>query len=135
MFFAEQERKWANLTCKIKEKVEYYKDLCKTVLEHKEKKEESKLEKLNDILFQRVCTKENLNDHKTIIYNLIDLLKEKRDEIYLHRSEIDIMKKELNLFVHGFDMLKLDNSIRDKIKEIDWQKLYTNISKELSHKQ
>lgn len=134
MFFAEQERKWANLTYKIKEKVDYYKDLCKTVLETKEKRE-NKLEKLNDILFQKNLTETNLNNHKTIIYNFIDLLNEKREDIYLHKSNMEIMTRELNLFVHGFDIIKLDKNIREKIREIDWVNLYNNISKELSHKQ
>ena len=134
MFFAEQERKWANLTIKIKEKVEYYRDLCKTVLDSKEKKA-TLLEKLNEILFQKNLTDQNLNNHKTLIHNFIDLLKEKRDDIYLRKADVEIMTKELNLFVHGFDMLKLDKNIRDKIREIDWKELYNNIKKELSHKQ
>jgi hypothetical protein len=134
MFFAEQERKWANLTSKIKEKIDYYKDLCKTILETKERRE-NKLEKLNDILFQKNLTETNLNNHKTIIYNFIDLLNEKREDIYLHRSNMEIMTRELNLFVHGFELIKLDKNIREKIREIDWVNLYNNISKELSHKQ
>ena len=128
MFFAEQERKWANLTVKIKEKVDYYKDLCKTILDNKNKKE-SKLDRLKEILMQNKLTETNLNNHKTIIYNFIDLLKEKRDDIYLRKADVEIMTKELNLFVHGFDILKLDKNIRDKIKEIDWKNLYNNITK------
>jgi len=134
MFFSEQERKWSNLTLKIKQKLEYYKDLCKTVLQNKDKKENI-LEKLNEILFQNNLTEKNLQKHKSIIYNFIELINEKRDEIYLSKSEIDISKRELNLFVHGFDLIKLDKDIREKIREIDWKELYNNISKELSHKQ
>ena len=134
MFFAEQERKWANLTIQLKEKNEYYKELCKTIFDYKDEKE-NKLIKLNDILFSKNLTENNLKDHKILIGNFIDLLNSKREEVYLTRSEIDIMKKELSLFVHGFDILKLDKTIRDKIRDIDWKALYNNISKEMSHKQ
>jgi len=133
MFFAEQERKWANLTFKIREKIGYYKDLCKTLIENKNNKN-TKLDKLNDILFARKLSEENLNDHKILIYNLINLLNEKRDQAYLFKTDIDIMNKELNFFVYGFDQLKLDTKIREKIKEVDIQKLITNIKEEMSHK-
>ncbi len=134
MFFSEQERKWSNLTLKIKQKLEYYKDLFKTIIQNKEKKENI-MEKLNEILFQNVLSEINLQNHKKIIYNFIDLLNEKRDEIYLNKSQIDIYKRELNLFVHGFDLIKIDKDIREKIREINWKDLYNNISMELSHKQ
>ena len=98
-------------------------------------KKETKLEKLNEILFQKNLTDKNLDDHKTIIHNFIDLVKEKREDIYLSKANEEIMTRELNLFVHGFEILKLDRNIRDKIREIDWKELYNNISKELSHKQ
>lgn len=134
MFFAEQERKWANLTFKIREKIGYYKDLCKTLIENKNN-QNTKIDKLNDILFARKLNEENLNDHKTLIYNLIHLLNEKRDQMYLFKTDIEIMNKELNNFVYGFDKIKLDTKIREKIKEIDVQQLVTNINEEMSHKQ
>lgn len=134
MFFAEQERKWANLTYKIKEKIGYYKELCKTLIETKNN-DNTKVDKINDILFSRRVTEQNLNDHKELIYNLIHLLNEKRDNTYLLKSDIDILNKELNYFVFGFDKIKLDPKIRDKIKEIDPQELLKNINEELAHKQ
>ena len=134
MFFAEQERKWANLTFKIREKIGYYKDLCKTLIENKNN-QNTKIDKINDILFARKLSEENLNNHKSLIYNLINLLNEKRDQIYLLKTDIDIMNKELNYFVYGFDKIKLDPKIREKIKEIDVEQLVTNINEEMSHKQ
>lgn len=134
MFFAEQERKWANLTIQLKEKNEYYRDLCKTMFDCKDEKDNN-LIRLNDILFSNNLTEKNLQDHKLLIKNLIHLINTKRNEVYLSRSNIDTMQKELLLFVHGFDLLKLDKNIREKIREIDWKNLYNNICKELSHKQ
>jgi len=134
MFFAEQEKKWANITFKIKEKIGYYKDLCRTLIDNKNS-DNTKIEKINDILFSRKLSEDNLNDHKTLIYSLINLLNEKRDYTYLLKSDIEIMNKELNLFIFGFDKIKLDAKIRDKIKEIDVQQLLTNINEEMSHKQ
>lgn len=134
MFFAEQERKWANLTFKIREKIGYYKDLCKTLIENRNK-QNTKLDKINDILFAKKLSEENLNDHKTLIHNLINLLNEKRDQAYLLKTDIDIMNKELKCFVYGFEKIKLDEKIREKIKEIDVQQLTTNINEEMSHKQ
>lgn len=134
MFFAEQERKWANITYKIKEKIGYYKDLCKTLIENKNK-DNSKIEKINDILFARKLSNENLDDHKALIHNLIYLLNEKRDYTYILKSDIETMNRELNLFVFGFDKIKLDSKIRDKIKEIDVHHLLSNINEEMSHKQ
>lgn len=134
MFFAEQERKWANLTFKIREKIGYYKDLCKTLIDNKNN-QNTKIDKINDILFSRKLTEENLNDHKTLIYNLINLLNEKRDQIYLLNTDVEIMNKELNYFVYGFDKIKLSAKIREKIKEVDLKQLITNINEEMSHKQ
>ena len=135
MFFAEQERKWASLTNKIKDKIEYYKELCTTLIENKNDLKESKIEKINDILFSKKLTVENLNDHKILINNLISLLNEKRDYTYILKSDVEIMNKELNVFVYGFDKLKLDTKIREKIKEIDIIQLRDNINSEMSHKQ
>ncbi len=134
MFFAEQERKWANLTFKIREKIGYYKDLCKTLIQSNNN-QNNKIDKINDILFSRKLSEENLNDHKTLIYNMISLLDEKRNQIYLYKTDIDIMNKELNYFVYGFDKIKLDSKIREKIKEVNIQKLLININEEMSHKQ
>jgi len=134
MFFAEQERKWANITFKIREKIGYYKELCKTLIE-KKNKGNNIVDKINDILFSKKLTEENLNNHKTLIYNMIDLLNEKRDNNYLLMTDIEIKNKELNYFVYGFDKIKLDENIRDKIKEINIQEMLTNINQEMSHKQ
>lgn len=135
MFFAEQERKWANLTFKLKEKIGYYKDLCKTLVENKKNNDNTKLDKINDILFSKKLSEENLQDHKYLIYDFIRLLNEKRDYIYLLKTEIEIMQKELNLFIYGFEKIKLDNKIREKLKIIDVQQLLANVTEEMSHKQ
>lgn len=135
-FFAEQERKWANLTFKIKQKISYYKDLCKTLVANKSTGESNKiLDQINDILFSKKVSEENLNEHKNLIYNLISLLNEKRDYTYLLKTDIQIMQKELNFFIYGFDKIKLDDKIREKFKEVDVQQLVANVSEEMSHKQ
>ena len=122
------------MTFKIKEKIWYYKDLCKILIENKNN-DTTKIDKINDILFSRKLSEENLNDHKTLIYNLIGLLNEKRDNTYILKTEIEIMNKELNFFIHGFEKIKLDAKIREKIREVDVHQVVTNINEEMSHKQ
>ncbi len=133
MFFAEQEKKWTILNYKLKEKIGYYKDLCKTLTENKNIGE-SRLEKINNILYSKKLTEENLNDHKTLINNLSNMLNEKRDSIYILKNDIENLKKELNLFVYGFEKIKLDSKVREKIKEIDINGLMNKINEELNHK-
>jgi len=118
----------------MKEKIHYYKELAKTVIEQKNK-HISKIEAINDCLFANKLSVENLQRHKNLIKELLNVVNEKRDQIYLLTSENEILNKELNFWVFDFEKLKLDNGIREKLKELNMPKMVQNVTDEMSHKQ
>lgn len=133
IYFVEQENKWIIAINKMKEKVKYYKELCKTIMQMKNQQID-KIEEINDILFTNKLSKENLNNHKILIHNLLKMNNEKREEIYLVSSQKEILEKELRFWVYDFDRIKLNTEIRNRMKEINLPKLVNNIHDELSHK-
>jgi len=134
LFFVEQEKKWTVITNHMKEKIHYYKELAKTVIQQKNK-HIGKLETINDVLFSNKVSIENLQNHKNLIKDLLNVINEKRDQIYLLTSENEILNKELSFWVYDFENLKLDNSIREKLKELNMPKMVQNVNDEMSHKQ
>lgn len=118
----------------MKEKINYYKELAKTVIQQKNK-HLAKIEAINDCLFANKLSMQNLQDHKKLIQDLLNVINEKRDQIYLLTSENEILTKELSFWLYDFDKLKLDNDIRNKLKELNMQKLMQNVNDEMSHKQ
>lgn len=133
MYFIEQEKKWIYTINKVKQKITYYKELCKSIIAQ-ENKHIKKIEDINDTLFSNRITKENLNNHKKLITDLLAVVNEKRDQIYLVNSEKEIMEKECRFWITDFDKLKLCKFSREKIKEVDIEKLKKNIFEEFSHK-
>ena len=77
---------------------------------------------------------QNLMAHKKLIQDLLNIVNEKRDTIYLLQSENEILSKELNFWVYDFEKLKLDNTIRQQLKDLNTQKMANNVSDEMSHK-
>jgi hypothetical protein len=134
LFFVEQEKKWTVITNHMKEKILYYTELAKAVNQQKNK-HLTKIEAINDCLFANKLSLENLQKHKTLIKDLLNVINEKRDQIYLLTSENEILTKELKFWVHDFEKLKLDNSIRERLKEMDIKKTVYNVNEEMSHKQ
>lgn len=133
LYFVEQEKKWIKVIEKLKEKINYFKELCKTIIQQKNK-HLSKIESINDTLFaKRVCA-ENLGNHKKLIHELLNVINEKRDQIYLLMSEKEILDKELNFWVYDFDKIKLCSQIRERMKQLQLEKLVKNIYEEFSHK-
>jgi hypothetical protein len=65
----------------------------------------------------------------------LNIVNEKRDQIYLLTSEKEILEKELNFWIYDFDKLKLNTRFREKIKELNLQQIVKNVSEEMSHKQ
>ncbi len=118
----------------MKEKIHYYKELAKTVIQQKNK-HLAKIEAINDCLFANKLSMQNLQNHKNLIKDLLNVVNEKRDQIYLLMSENEILTKELNFWVYDFDKLKLDNDIREKMKELNIPKMVQNVNDEMSHKQ
>lgn len=111
MYFVEHEKKWIIVVEKMKDKVQYYKNLCKTILQQKNKHLE-KIESINEVLFTNKLTTSNLQQHKRLIQELLSVINEKREEIYLMQSQIDIFDKEIKFWVHDFDTIKLNPDIR-----------------------
>jgi hypothetical protein len=133
LFFIEQEKKWYDVINEMKIKINYFKELSKTVIQQKNKQLQ-RVEKLNDILFAERPSYENLQDHKMLINDLLLIINEKRDQIYLIQSECMTFQRELNFWIYDYDKIKLDNKLRDKVKELDNLVMEKNIHDELSHK-
>ena len=93
-FLAEQDKKWINVINKMKEKINYYKNLSKTLLSQKNNNTQN-IEDLTTILFSNKISKENLQNHKNIINQLIAIVNEKREEVYQLESKISILEHEL----------------------------------------
>jgi hypothetical protein len=133
IYFTEQEKKWLIVIERFKNKVKYYKELCKLLIQQKNKHLD-RIEDVAEVLAKNRVTQENLQLHKNMIHDLLKIINEKRDEIYLKQSKIEILEKEMNFWLHDFEFIKLDQTLRDKIKEIDVQKIAKNVKEELSHK-
>ncbi len=134
LFFVEQERKWIIIINQMKEKINYFKELSKTIMQQKNKHLQ-KIEKINDTLFANKISYQNLQDHKILIQDLLNVVNEKRDQIYLLTTEKENLDKELKFWVYNIDLLKTNKKIKEKIKELDSNKLLTNIKNEMAHKQ
>lgn len=117
----------------MKNKINYFKELCKTIIQQKNK-HLSKVEKINDTLFAKRVSEENLENHKQLIHELLNVINEKRDQIYLLTSEKEILENELKFWVFDFDKIKFAPEIKDKIKQINMEKLVKNVYDEFSHK-
>jgi hypothetical protein len=133
LFFVEQEKKWTVITNHMKEKISYYKELAKNVIQQKNK-HLAKIEMINDVLFANKLSMTNLMAHKKLIQDLLNIINEKRDTIYLLQSDNEILTKELNFWIYDFEKLKLDNSIRNQIKDLNTEKMANNVNDEMSHK-
>ena len=103
----------------MKEKIQYYKQLCKTIVHLKNNQLNIKIEEINEILFTNRLTKgikifssENLDNHKGLIHDLLNLNSEKREEIYLIEAQKEILEKELKFWVYDFDKIKLSTELR-----------------------
>lgn len=136
IYITEQDKKWIKIVEKVHKKIKYYKDLCKLVISHgtKESKNLNLLEKLNSILFSNILTIKNLNSHKEMIKELINIINEKRGEIFMMKSEVEIMEKEMKFWIHDFDTLKINTKLREDNSKIDLDVLRKNLDEELKHK-
>ena len=111
VYFVEQEKKWLNILNTMKDKIKYYKDLCKIMVQQKEKHID-KIERINEVLLSNNLTRNNLDDHKKLIRDLLKINNEKREEIYLLMSNKEILEKELKLWIYDFDCIKLSTTLR-----------------------
>lgn len=133
MYFCEQEIKWVIVVNKMKEKVRYYKDLCKTIVDQKSKHLD-KINKINDILFAQKLTKENLEDHKKLIRDLLKVNNEKKEEIYVLKANNEILAEEMKMWVYDYENVKLNKTIRDELKNLQIENIIKNVNEELKHK-
>lgn len=133
LYFAEQESKFSRVIAKLYDKIKFYKDLCKLIVQQKNKHLD-KMEEISDVLVSQRVTYENLSNHKRLIQDLLQIINEKREEIYLLKADIEIMTRELNIFLIEFDQLKLDNDCRKKLREVDRKEIVRNIREEMKHK-
>ena len=118
----------------MKEKISYYKELAKSLIDQKNKHLPN-IEEINEVLLTNKITKPNLENHKKLVYELLNYINQKKEQNYLLTSENEIMSKELNFWVYDFDKLKLDNTIREKLKELNLENMVHNVNDEMSHKQ
>ena len=55
---------------------------------------------------------DNLNNHKKLIKDLLNIINEKREEIYILESSIKTYEKELNFWVYDIDIIKVNVELR-----------------------
>ena len=110
-YFVEQEKKWFLLINRMNDKIKYYKDLCKAIVQQKNRFID-KIERINDVLFNNKPTNQNLQDHKKLIQDLLQVINEKRKELYLLNSNNEILEKELKFWVFDIDSIKLSSELR-----------------------
>ena len=132
-FFAEQDKKWIYVVSKMKERVKFYKNLAKTILQQKNKNIEH-VEDINNVFFANKVTKENLQYHKNVISELLRLVNEKREMIYQLDAKVSILEHELNFWIYDFDNIKLDKRIREKRESMNVTEMIGNINEEMKHK-
>ncbi len=132
-FLAEQDKKWIYVINKMKERVNIYKNLSKIFLSQKNKNIQI-IENLTTILYSNKISKENLQNHKNIINQLIAIVNEKREEVYQLESKISILEHELNFWLVDFNDLKLDQNLRIKRQNMNLEEMRQNVIDELKFK-
>ena len=132
-FLAEQDKKWIYVINKIKERVNIYKNLSKTILSQKNNNLQN-IEDLTTILFSNKISKENLQNHKNIINQLIKIVNEKREEVYQLEAKVSILEHELNFWIEDFNDLKLDQNLRIKKQNLNLEEMRQNIIDEFKFK-
>ena len=111
LYFIEQEKKWVSEIEKMREKIQNYKNLIKLIFQQKTKHID-KVEAINEVLFSQKLTNENLQLHKKLIQDLLSLINEKREELYLKQSELEILDKDIKFWIYDYDNLKINAEIR-----------------------
>jgi len=110
MYFTQQEKRNIFEKNKILDKVNYYRELTNTLISKHPKI--PTLETINNILFAKKLSVENLNNHKELVENLLFVNNQKTDEIYLLTSEIEILSKELRYWIHDYDHIKHSKDLK-----------------------
>lgn len=132
-YFIEQDKKWITTIKEMKSRVKYYKTLCKIIIQQKNKHLKH-IEEISEVLVANKPSVDNLRKHKELIENLLCIIQEKRDEMYLQNSEINTLKKELNFWIYDFDKIKINTDIREKMASLNKETILYQIDKEIGHK-
>lgn len=103
------------------------------IIQNKEKNIDI-LERLKDIIVSTKLTETNLTNHKNIIHSLINLINQKREDIYMMNSKVEIMEKELKFWIYDFDKIKTNKKLRDEMAKIQVETILNNLNDELKHK-
>jgi len=98
------------------DKILYYRELCKNILSSKFK-DDFHIEQINDILFTNVLTSENLKNHKSLINSILKVNQENINEIYLLKSENDMLRKELKFWIYDYENIKKDQVFRVRMND------------------
>ena len=53
-----------------------------------------------------------MNNHKKLIKEILNVINEKRDEIYLLQSSINTYEKEFKFWIYDFDTIKINVELR-----------------------
>ena len=110
LYFVQQEKRNSFEKNRILDKIDFYRDLCKTLVSRNPKI--PSLETINNILFAKNVSLENLNNHKQLIENVLFLVKEKTEEVYLLTSEIEILNKELQYWIFDYKNVRHSKELR-----------------------
>ena len=116
-----------------KEKMKYFKNLTKAILQSKNS-QVFNINHINEVLLSLRVTSENLEQHKEAIRFLLDMNNEKRRNIYELKTQIQIQDKEINFWIVDYPLIKNDLKIRDKIEKLNFLEIEKEVTKEISDK-
>jgi hypothetical protein len=133
IYFVEQEKKWLGIVNKLKEKASYYRELCKIIIQQKNE-HVKKVEDISEVLLSQAITKENLENHKKLINELLLVNNEKRDKIYLLKKDISVLTNELQLWIYDYENVKLNKNVYDSLKNLKIENIIKNVNEELKYK-
>ena len=72
--------------------------------------------------------------HKKLIKDLLNITTEKREEVYLLTSKMEILKRECNFWIYDFENIRKNKEIRERFSKLDTQEIARTVYDEMSHK-
>lgn len=134
-FLVEIEKTHLYQISKLLKKIEFFEDLCKASFVKDNNSLLSELPNITDLLFDNSLSVKSLEKHKSVIKQLITINTNKQNEIYLLKTDNTIKENELNLFIHDYPKLKLNKTIREKLKELNNESIVKDIKYEMENRE
>lgn len=153
-YFLEQEKKFNRTSQVLLNKINYYKELLVFIMNNNIDKDNEQndhdlnyvtnssnkqnnvisINEIEKIFSTNLTQTEKLNMMMTIFKRLTIQINQQRERIYILKSENEIKDKLLNIWIYGWDKLKLVSNIKTKLSSINIKDLNLKLSNEINHK-